>query len=71
MLSFVPYYLPIFQFLFGDHGDRYHGNFTDHPGFFTEIFLPFLGIIVPRHVLRDNPGWERNLLINSQRFTVS
>ncbi|XP_038059718.1 uncharacterized protein LOC119730765 [Patiria miniata] len=57
-------------FLFGDHGDRYHGNYTDHPGSYLEIFLPFLSIIVPRFVMEENPDWERNLLINSQRYVV-
>ncbi|XP_022086295.1 uncharacterized protein LOC110976901 isoform X2 [Acanthaster planci] len=57
-------------FLFGDHGDRYHGNHTDHPGSYLEIFLPFLSIIVPRYVMEKHPDWERNLLINSQRYIV-
>lgn len=59
------------QFLFGDHGDRYHGDDANHPGSYMEILLPFLAIILPKHVINSNPEWERNLLINSQRYVVS
>ncbi|XP_072170951.1 uncharacterized protein [Diadema setosum] len=57
-------------FLFGDHGDRYHGDDANHPGSYMEILLPFLAIILPRHVLETHPEWERNMLINSQRYVV-
>ncbi|XP_033646272.1 uncharacterized protein LOC117305514 [Asterias rubens] len=57
-------------FLFGDHGDRYHGNYSDNAGSYLEIFLPFLSIIAPRHVMEKHPEWERNLLINSQRYLI-
>ncbi|XP_033114018.1 uncharacterized protein LOC117114457 [Anneissia japonica] len=58
-------------FLFGDHGDQYHrGKLTLHPGSQLQVLLPFLSIILPRHVLDANPRWRSNLLINSQRYMV-
>ncbi|XP_011666708.2 uncharacterized protein LOC579826 [Strongylocentrotus purpuratus] len=57
-------------FLFGDHGDRYHGDDANHPGSYMEILLPFLAIILPKHLINSHPEWERNLLINSQRYVV-
>ncbi|XP_071950928.1 uncharacterized protein [Antedon mediterranea] len=57
--------------LFGDHGDQYHrGNLNIHPGSQIEVFLPFVSMILPHHVLESNPKWRSNLLINSQRYMV-